>query len=225
MLNYIWDITFPKQCINCSAWNLYICINCQQQLKMTVEQRCIVCQLPSRYGFTHEYCHTNDSPDRLTTIFDYRDKLVSKIINTTKLALVSELVTELSLVAVNKIGVENMEINNFVLCPIPMTRLKRRFRGFNQSELITKVFAQELNLPIDPLVAKSRSTKQQKVLNKEQRQKNLQSSFKILYPESIPSNVILIDDVSTTGSTFIEVAKTLKTAGVKNVWCLALAQD
>lgn len=192
---------------------------------MTVEQRCIVCQLPSRYGFTHEYCHTNDSPDRLTTIFDYRDKLVSKIINTTKLALVSELVTELSLVAVNKIGVENMEINNFVLCPIPMTRLKRRFRGFNQSELITKVFAQELNLPIDPLVAKSRSTKQQKVLNKEQRQKNLQSSFKILYPESIPSNVILIDDVSTTGSTFIEVAKTLKTAGVKNVWCLALAQD
>ncbi len=225
MLNYIWDITFPKQCINCSAWNLYICINCQQQLKMTAEQRCIVCQLPSQYGFTHEYCHTNDSPDRLTTIFDYRDKLVSKIINTTKLALVSELVTELSLVAVNKIGVENMEINNFVLCPIPMTRLKRRFRGFNQSELITKVFAQELNLPIDPLVAKSRPTKQQKVLNKQQRLNNLQNSFKVLYPESIPSNVLLIDDVSTTGSTFIEVAKTLKSAGVKNVWCLALAQD
>ncbi len=225
MLNNIWDISFPKQCINCSAWNLYICLNCQQQLRMTTEQRCIVCQLPSQYGFTHEYCQTNDSPDRLMTIFDYRDKLVGKIINTTKLALVSELITELSLAAVDKIEAKNDEINNFVLCPIPMTRLKKRFRGFNQTELIVKVFAQKLDLPIDPLLAKSRSTKQQKVLNKEQRQKNLQSSFKVLYPESIPRNVLLIDDVSTTGSTFIEAAKTLKTAGVKNVWCLALAQD
>lgn len=225
MLNYIWDMAFPKQCINCSAWNLYICKNCQQQLKLTTEQRCIACQLPSQYGFTHIYCRTVDLPDRLITIFDYRDQLVSKIINSTKLALVSELITELSFAAINKIEVRSEEFDSFVLCPIPMTRFKKRFRGFNQSELIIKVFAQEFKLPIDQLVAKSRSTKQQKILNKTQRQQNLINSFRVISPESVPKNVILVDDVCTTGSTFLEVSKVLKAAGVINIWCVALAQD
>ncbi len=223
------DIVFPKQCLNCRAFGLFFCKDCRKILTTIVDQRCIICQQPSKYGFTHLQCQNDlaptSTPDRLITIFDYHDPLISKAFNTAKLGLVSELIVELAEISCKKLIVQDQSFTNFVFCPIPLTRFKKRFRGFNQSELITQIFAQKFNLPIDQVLIKSRSTKQQKLLNKERRGKNLENSFSVTEAFGLPSHVLLIDDVCTTGSTFIEAAKVLKQMGIKQVWCLALAQD
>ncbi len=220
------DLFFPKQCSQCQKMQgLYICSKCKNKLDLVTRQICIVCQKSSEKGFTHKLCTTKYTPDRLIGIFSYKNELVSKLINNAKLSLVSDIFTELSLTATEKIEIENFDFMNFVLCPIPVTKFKKRFRGFNQSELITKVFAEQFDLPIDNILIKTRSTKQQKHLNKEQRNNNLQDSFKINLPQSLPNKVILVDDVCTTGSTFLEASKILRKSGIATVWCLALSQD
>lgn len=233
MINFILDILFPKQCLNCNAWGLYICKSCSNLIPTNINQRCIICQHPSKFGFTHQSCKTKDCPDRLITIFTYKNKLVTKIISTAKLSLIWELFIELSGLAVDRLCLENKErkevvqskLHDFVLCPIPITNKTRRFRGFNQSQVIARVFSANFNLVIDQILIKPDSTKQQKLLNRIERQKNLQGSFALASTQGIPKRVLLIDDITTTGSTFIEATKILKNFGVAEVWCLALAQD
>lgn len=217
------DTLFPKQCLNCHAWGRYFCDKCCGLLTPVDSLRCIVCQKTNANGQTHSLCRTAATPDGLVSIFDYHNELVSKAINTAKLALVAELFVELTAIGAKILGAKSPQ--DFVLCPIPLSISKKRFRGFNQSEVITKIFALHFGLPVDPLLTKPRATKQQKLLNKEQRQTNLQNSFQISIPQSLPNKVLLIDDITTTGSTFTEASKVLKEAGVKTVWCLALAQD
>lgn len=223
--SYILDIFFPKQCLNCGAWGKYICGNCQDNLLLTDFQRCIVCQKNSLHGFTHPKCQNSLTPERLISIFRYQDKLISKLINSAKLAMVAEIFNELAEIAVQHFTIANSSYKYFTLCPIPLQKKKQRFRGFNQSEIICQVIAQKLNLAIDKVLFKQKATKQQKLLGKDERHTNIQNSFKIIIPQSLPDKIILIDDIVTTGSTLLEATKVLKRAGVKEVWCLALAQD
>ncbi|QQS22658.1 ComF family protein [bacterium] len=176
-------------------------------------------------GYTHADCKTDHTPDRLISIFKYQDKLVSKMLNTGKIGLISDLFFELASIGFEKVDVRYQSLDKFVLCPIPLTRFKKRFRGFNQSYIIAQIFSWRFNLAIDPVLIKSKSTRQQKQLNRQQRQENLTESFSISDPSYLPRQVLLIDDITTTGSTFIEAARELKANGVKTVWCLALAQD
>ncbi len=219
------DIAFPKQCLKCRAWGKYICRHCRVDLTLTKQQRCIVCQQPSERGYTHDNCKTENLPDRLISVFKYQDQLVSKMINTGKIGLISDLFFELASIGFATIKIEYAELDKFVLCPIPLSRLKKRFRGFNQSYIIAQIFSWRFNLAIEQILVKSKATKQQKQLNREQRQINLINSFTISDSSYLPKQVILVDDITTTGSTFIEASKLLKTAGVQTVWCLALAQD
>ena len=167
---------------------------------------------------------TRFRPDRLISIFDYKNGLINKIINTAKLGLVSELFVELTESAVISLKISD-QASKMTLCPIPLTRSKQRFRGFNQSLIIAKIFSNHFQIPIDAFLVKSKSTKQQKLLNKEQRRTNLFNSFSIPNKKSLPKHVLLIDDITTSGATFLEATKTLKLAGVQTVWCLAMAQD
>lgn len=219
------DLIFPKQCFHCQAWGNFICAACSENLKSQIHQRCLVCQKPSLRGWTHPKCLNTLRPERLITIFDYHDPTIARLINTAKLSLVPDIFSELASVSCQRIEIQSSFWQQFVLCPIPQTRSKTRWRGFNQSELIANVFAQRFSLTIDRVLKKSRTTQQQKELNKEQRALSLRQAFQISQPTYIPKQALLIDDITTTGSTFVEAGKILKKAGVKTVWCLAIAQD
>ena len=219
------DLLFPKQCFGCGCWGWFICVTCREQLRSQKFQRCIVCQKPSLGGWTHPRCKTKFTPGRLITIFDYHQKIISQAINTGKLALAPEVFIELAECGAERIEIRHAQTWRFVLCPIPQTPTKTRWRGFNQSELIATVFSNKFGLAIDHLLLKSKNTRQQKTLNKLERGVNLRSAFKLTSTESLSAEVILIDDITTTGATFLEATKVLKRGGIKTVWCLALAQD
>jgi competence protein ComFC len=117
--------------------------------------------------------------------------------------------------------------------PLHFRRLAER--GYNQAEILAKGLGISTKLSVIKLLTKTKKTQRQVVLQGARRRKNLQGVFKIRskYQElsacrqgrSIKGkNILIIDDISTTGATLNESAKVLKEAGAKKVWGLVVAR-
>lgn len=131
-----------------------------------------------------------------------------------------------------KIILNNKKIYSFlkkydiILC-VPMYKEKKKQRGYNQAELITKELAKKLHIDIslDNLV-KMKDTKKQSTLTKTERMQNLKGVFEVKNKGILKNkNVILFDDIFTTGSTVNECCNVLKKAGAKGIAVLTLAVD
>jgi ComF family protein len=112
----------------------------------------------------------------------------------------------------------------FELVAVPLHRQRMRVRGYNQSLLIARQLAKRLRLPLNNhCVKRLKNTQAQSGLSLKQRQRNIRQAFTL--SGKPPSNVILVDDVFTTGSTINELARTLKSAGTRYVeaWVMAHA--
>jgi len=108
---------------------------------------------------------------------------------------------------------------------IPMTEKAVKKRGYNQAALLAKCVAEELNLPLlESALSKVKTTRKQRRLNKEQRKENLKGCFKPAPKAELNGkNILLIDDIVTTGATLSEGAAALKRKGVNKVFCMAVA--
>jgi competence protein ComFC len=112
-----------------------------------------------------------------------------------------------------------------VVLPVPLYKKRLREREFNQSALIAKYSAERLGsiLVLDSLV-KIRDTKPQVGLSSNERRKNMKNAFRIQNREAVEGrDILLIDDVSTTGATIRECSRVLKKAGADNIHVLTLA--
>ncbi len=110
-----------------------------------------------------------------------------------------------------------------LLVPIPIHPIHELLRGFNQSELLTQYLSSKYHVPYSvELLLKKRFTKQQKRLTADARRKNVRNSF-YAEPECKGLNIVLVDDVFTTGATMYECAKVLKKAGAARVYGCCVA--
>lgn len=110
-----------------------------------------------------------------------------------------------------------------IVVPVPLHRRREYERGFNQAEDL----AMHLGVPVIKLLTRVRHTQSQIELPKDQRQQNVKNAFALADPGSRipdPGVVVLVDDVSTTGSTIEACARVLKEAGVKEVRALTAAR-
>jgi ComF family protein len=108
-----------------------------------------------------------------------------------------------------------------LVVPVPLHPRREYQRGFNQAEDL----ASHLGLPVAALLERVVHTRSQIELPKDQRRANVKGAF-ALVPGSlqVPGVVVLVDDVSTTGSTLDACARVLKSAGVKEVRALTAAR-
>ncbi|MEK7107963.1 MAG: hypothetical protein AAB704_02340 [Patescibacteria group bacterium] len=174
--------------------------------------------------------------ENLIALFDYRDQLVRTAIwelkyrgNQTVAALLAEvLFDELSAELSEREIFENF--TRPLLIPIPLSKKRRRQRGFNQCEILltelakldtSKIFEIKNNL----LIKIKDTPSQTKIDSRASRLKNLRGAFAV--NESAVAvagrNIIVIDDVATTGATLSETRKVLRRAGAKKVLGFALA--
>ncbi len=111
------------------------------------------------------------------------------------------------------------------ILPVPLHAFRLFKRGFNQAGEIGKRLAKQMQLPFDDaMLCKVKKTKAQAGLQKSARHENIKGVFEIKYGKNY-KNVVLLDDVMTTGSTVSELARILKKSGVQRVevWVLARA--
>ena len=101
--------------------------------------------------------------------------------------------------------------------PVPLHRVRRRERGFNQSELLALAVARALDRPILDVLVRTRNTKSQTALDGKHRRENVAGAFTVRGGRA-PQAVLLMDDVLTTGATMRECADALTRAGAGQVF-------
>jgi len=114
-----------------------------------------------------------------------------------------------------------------VLVPVPLHPKRLRERGYNQSGLLTHELGKFNNLPVvdDYLIRQRFISPQTRTLNIEERQNNVTGAFTCSDNRLQGRQVILIDDVATSGATLDDCARALKTAGVASVWGVVIARE
>ena len=114
-----------------------------------------------------------------------------------------------------------------VVVPVPLHANRFQERGYNQSEELAKVFADSVGLSLDTnLLFRTKHTKPQAELNARKRIGNVQAAFAVVNDVK-GKQILLIDDVVTTGSTLLACAHTLLDEGAASVaaYCLARAEE
>jgi len=111
------------------------------------------------------------------------------------------------------------------LIPIPLHKSRQRQREFNQAEILSQEIALEFNKHVlTGAFIRVKPTKTQTELTFSERYQNVSKSFLVTKPKLIKdANLLLIDDVLTTGATSSEAARCLKESGAKKVLLLTLA--
>ena len=119
-----------------------------------------------------------------------------------------------------------MPLEPFLTIPVPLHPKRLRERGFNQSLLLAKHVATGINGKLDFLsLTRTKHTIPQTTLPRKERQENVQNAFFLRTPDAVKKkNILLVDDVATTGNTLNECARVLTLGGAKAVFCVTLAK-
>ncbi len=118
--------------------------------------------------------------------------------------------------------VQQWEIEEII--PIPLHKSRKRFRGFNQTDILADELGRILNIPVNKTrLYRIKKTKPQKELDYGQRIKNMKNAFAVSKHSRVKRRVLLIDDIYTTGSTIHKAAKILKLSGVEKVYFLTIS--
>lgn len=117
--------------------------------------------------------------------------------------------------------------NYDIIIPVPVHKSRKKCRGYNQSELIAKELAKMLGLKTySNVLIKIKNNHVQSKLNKNERMKNVKNVYKTINKEKINNkNIIIFDDIYTTGATINECIKELKNANANKIGVLILAKD
>lgn len=215
------EFVFAPKCVLCSASKDVVCGECARLLPKA-RLRCLRCGKRNPYGVYCPSCTGKIRPDRVLSVFDYCDE-VKKIIHEFKYKDYSALSEELARLMVPIIS-DLKNYSNYTLVPIPIDEKKRQYRGYNQSELLVNHLGKLTNLPVKNILSRVHDSRpSQAQLEKDERRKNIKGAFFVKNATEIGENIILVDDVITTGSTIEEATKVLKKAGGKNVICLSFA--
>lgn len=112
-----------------------------------------------------------------------------------------------------------------LVIPIPLHHLKKAERGYNQSYFIAKGVGKVLKTKSsDRIVKRIKYTESQTKMNLNEREQNISQAFKIIFKDAVAGkNILLLDDVITTGATISECGKILLDAGAKKIYAASIA--
>jgi ComF family protein len=210
---FILDLIFPKFCLGCKKEGTFLCEDCFSTLEISTS-------------------HSKFKSKNLNDLYfpvNYENFLVKKLIQSFKYPpLVRELKKELALMIISHFLLldKRPDFSDFVLVPVPLSKKKLKWRGFNQAEEIAKELANFLKIPlISDCLNKIKETKDQVELSEKERRENVRGVFFVKNREKIVGrNILLVDDVFTTGATMEEAARVLKEAGAKKIVGIVVAK-
>jgi ComF family protein len=242
--NFLFELIFPTQCIGCGKYKKILCNKCLKTIKPLDLQVCPSCE--KAITMNGEICNTcrqkfNPPIDRLLVVADYQDKLLSRTIHLFKYKFIQKLAKPLGELMINNTQKLTIPPPDFIL-PIPLHPRRLRWRGFNQAKLLADILATDL-LPgiklsvINDLIIRQRHTIPQKKVKKyKYRHKNLDGVFiinkKFNWQKFLLSsndltgkNILIVDDVTTTGATIFKFSKELKKLKPKSISVIVLGRQ
>ncbi|MEK7569571.1 MAG: ComF family protein [Patescibacteria group bacterium] len=213
LLNSILDLVFPPVCLACGKNGEYLCTEC-------------ISAMPSA---------ERESADWIHPMLDYRHKPLKDALWQLKYSgkrQLAEVFAEILYPRMLEELADRKIMENFgepLLLPIPLSRKRRRERGFNQAELICRKLVEldreeNFTLETGALARPKDSEHQARIEERKKRLENIVGAFSVKNPEKISGrNIILIDDITTTGATLSEAKKVLREAGARKVVAFTVA--
>lgn len=209
------NLIYPPICGICGKLNSnFLCNKCQKKLESQAKFKIEKNSNTNYYFEEHLY------------IFEYQG-MIRKVILNYKFNDKSYLYkTIVNFLLKNEKYFQILQFYDTII-PVPISKKRRKERGYNQSELIAKEIAKNIQKEYNKqCLFKTKNITEQSKLNREERQKNIQGVYKLYNPQKIQNKkILLIDDIYTTGSTVNECSKILIQAQPKKIGVLTLAKD
>lgn len=218
--NDILDFIFPPHCLYCGRLGRFICDDCRGKIIRIKRQSCPFCHKESEAGSSCPTCHRSHRLYGVRALGFFHDPILKQIIHQFKYEGISAAGGELAEMLAPLVGAVD------ILTFAPVTRQRYNQRGYNQAEILAIGLGSLLEKPVYRGLKKIRQTKRQVGLKRRERLANLEGAFVTADPEMIVGKeVLVIDDVLTTGATLEECAKVLRKVGAKRVRGLVLARE
>jgi ComF family protein len=237
LLNAVISLLYPQRCPGCQGFvqaDEQFCQGCVQFVRPITSPLCLRCGIPfpTHVGPDHECGGCLKTPPlfrraRAWAYYHYGES---------PLQPVSEAIQQFKYhrnVSVGKL-LAQLAATHFpfveeryeVIIPVPLHLDRLRWRGFNQAQLLSQAIGRTHQIRIDPfLLERSRPTVPQTQLKESERRENVKGAFTVTVPEQIQERqVLLVDDVYTSGATVTECTKALMRAGAKAVDVFTLAR-
>lgn len=210
------NILFPTCCLICGKLTEEIlCKKCEKEIHKELNIKMENKAKKDIYFEKHLY------------LFEYKDKVRNLILDY-KFNDKSYLYKLFSKIIIKNEKICGILRKYDIIIPVPIYKKRKQKRGYNQSELITKEISKKiLNLIHEnKAIQKTKNNIEQSSLSKEQRKQNVKDVYKILNKEKIQNkNIVLLDDIYTTGNTVNEISKILKQNGANKILVLTIAKD
>ena len=252
--DFLLELVFPTECLSCGHEGAWLCQKCFRALDFKVDSICPACDQPSHYGRYCQNCQPNFFLDGVLIAGDYKNKLIEKLIKNLKYRFIhgiAEIIadylmfyfrSQLNRVRINTLSDLSLPFwrqfktmkdaplilsdwQNVLVIPIPLHKKRLSWRGFNQAEVIARLFAQKFNLEINAQnLIRVKHRPPQAKLNSTQRKENIRNCFAWTGEDLTGKNILLLDDILTTGSTLNEAARILKQKNAQEIWGLVVAK-
>ncbi len=228
LLAMLLEAIYPKTCLGCGMPGIYLCNTCYKRLTYFSEDLCLYCKKPSLHGLTHLRCTETHGITATISLFKY-DSLLKKIIAAIKYDLATTVWYDFKLAVrpqhLYKLSFLKKISPNAILIPLPLYAARKRARGFNQAELIANWLHQYTGFPVVNSLIRVRPTRAQARLTSEvKRRMNMLNAFGVRHKDTVKGReVVLVDDVVTSGSTVIEAASVCHENGARAVTVVTLA--
>jgi len=219
----VWQLIFPQECLVCNSKTemktTFLCTSCSEQLQYEGE--------PVYQNEDSAKKDKNDcfSYDFVQAVFPLTQPL-RILIHNFKYNEMTQVGKYLAKCAVDFLAENSFPDSIDYVCPIPLHPVKKRMRGFNQAEVLSREITKRTGLKhVSNLVVRKKFTQTQTKLKRDERQKNVSDAFAINRKWDVEKKVVLIvDDVFTTGSTANSICVVLKKNGAKRVFVLTIAK-
>ena len=219
------DFLFPKWCVGCGKEGELICYSCRYLLPRIMPPLCPRCGKPQPSGILCPSCVGWQAKiDGIRSPFRF-DGVMRQAIHQLKYRNLRALAAPLAKLLNDYLNTN--PVPREVLVPVPLHQKRLRERGYNQSSLLAQELGKLINLPVvdDCLMRQRHAPPQARTLTLDERRSNVADAFTCRNHRLRHKQVLLIDDVSTSGATLDACAMALKAAGATSVWGLVLARE
>ena len=214
MIDFILDLIYPNVCGFCGKINNEsLCNECEE--KINPKLVCNIDKYEDKFFSEHLY------------LFKYEENIRKSILEY-KFNDKDYLYKTFSKIIIKNEKICGFLIKYYIIIPVPIHKKRFNVRGYNQSELIAKEIAKNIkSIKFENnILFKIQNTNPQSTLNKLDRSINAQNAYSIKNSERFKNkNILLLDDIYTTGSTVNECSRILKLNNSKDIGIITLAKD
>lgn len=230
LLESFLNFLFPQHCVVCGNYipegGFPLCNLCLVKIKLLAGSICSFCGRPldSTQSSICRHCRKKRFSFAFARSVALYDSPLKECVHAFKYRGITTLLPFLGDLMVNY-----LEWNPFLrevdgVMPVPLHRKRLWERGFNQSFLLARYLGRKFGIPVLGGVERVRPTLPQVGLSPKEREKNLKNAFKVMNPRDlVDKEILIVDDVFTSGATVESLTRTLLKAGSKKVMVLTCA--